>query len=93
MVLSPFFRKLDLTAHITFSVGWFGAVAAFLALAIAGLTSENAQIVASCYISMEFVTWGVIVQACAGTLATGIFQSSLTQWGYSVITGLWQNFC
>jgi len=93
MVLSPFFRKLGLIAHITFSVGWFGAVAAFLALAIAGLTSENAQVVASCYISMEFVTWFVIVQACAGTLATGIFQSLLTQWGYSVITGLWQNFC
>lgn len=81
MVLSPFFRKLGLTAHITFSVGWFGAVAAFLALAIAGLTSENAQVVASCYISMELVTWFVIVPACAGTLGTGIFQSLLTQWG------------
>ena len=41
MTLTPFFRKLGLTVHITFSVGWFGAVAGFLALAIAGLTSQN----------------------------------------------------
>src|SRR5690606_3457214 len=56
-------------------------VAAFLALAIAGLTSENAQVVVSCYISLELITLFVIVPACAGTLATGIFQSLLTQWG------------
>jgi hypothetical protein len=81
MLLSPFSRKLGLTAHITFSVGWFGAVAAFLALAIAGLTSEQAQIVVSSYISMELVTWFVIIPACVGTLLTGVFQSLVTQWG------------
>lgn len=81
MLLSPFFRKLGLTAHITFSVGWFGAVAAFLALAIAGLTSENPQIVVSCYLSMDLIAWFVIIPACLGTLVTGIVQSLLTQWG------------
>ena len=34
--MSPRLRKLALTAHVTFSVGWLGAVAAFLALSIAG---------------------------------------------------------
>lgn len=33
-MLTPRVSKLILTAHITFSVAWFGAVAAFLALAI-----------------------------------------------------------
>ncbi len=34
--MTPIVRKFALTAHITFSVGWLGAVAGFLALAIAG---------------------------------------------------------
>ena len=38
-------RKFALTAHVTFSVGWLGADAGFLALAIVGLTSGDAQMV------------------------------------------------
>lgn len=81
MLMSPFFRKFGLTAHITFSVGWFGAVAGFLALAIAGLTSQNSQIVVSSYLSMDLITWFVILPACFGTLLTGLIQSLATQWG------------
>jgi hypothetical protein len=79
--MSPFFRKLGLTAHITFSVGWLGAVAGFLALAIAGLTSQNSQVVVSSYISMDLISWFVILPACFGTLLTGIVQSLGTPWG------------
>src|SRR5688572_3595978 len=81
MLLSPFFRKLGLTAHVTFSVGWFGAVSVFLVLAIAGLTSQNPQLVVSCYLSMDLIAWFVIIPACFGSLITGIVQSLLTQWG------------
>lgn len=81
MLMTPFFRRFGLTAHITFSVGWFGAVAGFLALAIAGLTSQNIQIVVSSYISMDLLTWFVILPACFGTLLTGVIQSLGTQWG------------
>ena len=38
-------RKLALTAHIISSVGWLGAIAGFLALALAGLTSEDPELV------------------------------------------------
>lgn len=81
MTLSPFLRKLGLTAHITFSLGWFGAVVAFLTLAITGLTSQNSQLVASCYLSMDLISWFVILPACFGTLLTGLVQSLGTQWG------------
>ena len=37
--MTPALRKLTITAHVAFSVGWLGAVAAFLVLSIAGLTS------------------------------------------------------
>jgi hypothetical protein len=36
-----------LTAHITSSVGWFGAVVVFLALAVAGVNSANNQPIAN----------------------------------------------
>lgn len=39
MTLTPQLSKVVLTSHITFSVGWLGAIAVFLVLAIAGVTS------------------------------------------------------
>ena len=45
MSMTPHLRKFALTAHITFSVGWLGAVVPYLVLAIVGLTSHDAQMV------------------------------------------------
>lgn len=70
-----------LTAHITFSVGWLGAVAVFLAHSIAGLTSEDTMIVRTAYLAMNLSAWIIILPACMGGLLTGIFQSISTQWG------------
>jgi hypothetical protein len=74
-------RKLVLTAHITVSVGWFGAVAAFLALAIAGLTSRDAQMVRTAYAAMELTARFVIVPLAIASLLSGIVQSLGTPWG------------
>ena len=41
--MTPHLRKLALTAHIIFSVGWLGAVACFLVLSVAGLHSITGQ--------------------------------------------------
>ena len=45
MALTPRLRKLALTTHVTASVGWLGAVVAFLALSLTGLTSHDPQTV------------------------------------------------
>jgi hypothetical protein len=74
-------RKLVLTAHIIFSVGWFGAVAAFLALAVAGLTSRDAQMVRTAYAAMELTARWVIVPLAVASLLSGIIQSLGTPWG------------
>lgn len=42
--MTPRLRKFALTAHVTFSVGWLGAVAGFIALAVAGLINQDAQL-------------------------------------------------
>ena len=81
MTLTPRLRQLALTAHITCSVGWVGAVACFLALAVAGLTSANEQMVRSAYISMDLVGWLVIVPLCIASLLTGLIQALGTPWG------------
>lgn len=81
MIMKPFFQKFMLLSHITFSVGWFGAVAGFLALSIAGLISKDNQIIRSAYISMELIGWFVIVPFNFGSLLTGIVQSLGTRWG------------
>ena len=61
MTMTPRLRKFALTAHVTFSVGWLGTVAAFLALAVAGMTSQDAQLMKAAYLAMELTTWFVIV--------------------------------
>jgi hypothetical protein len=81
MTMNPSFRKFALTTHITFSVGWFGAVAGFLALALAGLMSEDTQTVRSSYLSMDLIAWFVIVPACLASLLSGVVQSLGTPWG------------
>jgi hypothetical protein len=81
MLMTSGVRKFALTTHVTSSVGWFGAVAAFLSLAITGLLSQNAQTVRAAYLSMELTTWVVIVPLSVAALLTGIVQSVGTTWG------------
>ncbi|WP_222840656.1 hypothetical protein [Hymenobacter sp. BT190] len=81
MTMAPALRKFMLTAHITFSVGWLGAVAVFLALAITGLTSSDALLVRTAYLAMGLSGWFVIVPSSLGSLATGVVQALGTPWG------------
>ncbi len=81
MTTTPGLRKFALTAHVTSSVGWLGAVAAFLALAVAGLTGRDAQLVRGGYLAMELTGWYVIVPLCLASLLTGLVQSLVTPWG------------
>lgn len=81
MTMPPHLRKFMLTAHVIASVGWLGAVAAFLALAVAGLTSQDAQRVRAAYLAMELTGWYVLVPLCLASLLTGVVQALGTSWG------------
>lgn len=74
-------RKLALATHVTSSVGWLGAVASFLALAIAGVVSQDTQTVRGAYLAMEVTTWFVIVPLAFASLLTGLVVSLGTPWG------------
>lgn len=79
--MSPALCKFMLTAHITFSVGWLGAVVVFLALAITGLTSSDALLVRTAYLAMGMSGWFIIVPSSLGSLVTGVVQALGTPWG------------
>ena len=81
VMMTPAMRKFVLTAHITSSVGWLGAVAAFLALGIAGLTSSDSQRVRAAYLAMDMTGWLVIVPLSFATLVTGLINSLGSAWG------------
>lgn len=82
MTLTPGLRKLVRTAHVTFTVGWLGAVVGFLALAIAGLTSRDAQIVSAAYLAMALIFRFVILPfSFVPLLLTGPLLSIGTPWG------------
>jgi hypothetical protein len=81
MLMSPGVRKFALVAHVTASVGWLGAVGAFLALAVTGLTSQNLPIVRGSYVAMELIGWCVIVPLSFAALLSGLIQSLGTTWG------------
>ena len=81
MMMTPQLRKFALTAHVTSSVGWFGAVAGFLALALTGLAGRDAQRAQAAYLAMESISWLVIVPLSLASLVTGIAQALGTPWG------------
>jgi hypothetical protein len=81
MIMASQLRKFALTAHVACSVGALGAVAGFLALAVVGLTSPDAQMVRGAYISIELVAKSVIFPLLLASLATGFVQALGTTWG------------
>lgn len=79
--MSPSLRKLNLTAHVTTSVGWLGAVAGFLVLSIAGLSSSDTETVRGAYLTMNLLGQYLIVPLSLAALGTGLLQSLGTHWG------------
>ena len=80
-MMSPGLRKFTLTAHVTSSVGWLGAVGTFLMLGIVGLSSRDREIVRAVYLSMNLIGQFVVVPLSFATLITGLIESLGTQWG------------
>lgn len=70
-----------LTAHVTSSVGWLGALGGFFVLAVAGLASEDPQTVRAAYPAMDLIARFVIVPLALASVLTGLVQALGTPWG------------
>jgi hypothetical protein len=81
MAFAPAARRFTFTTHVTSSVGWVGAVAVFLALAVIGLTSKDEATVRGAYLVMAPAAWFVLVPLAHASLFSGIVLSLGTSWG------------
>jgi hypothetical protein len=79
--MAPGVRKLVLTVHLTSSLGWIGALVAYLALGLAASSGQDPATVRAAWIAMEVTGWSVIVPLAVAALLTGLAMSLGTPWG------------
>lgn len=81
MTMGPGLRKLALATHLSCSVGWLGAVAAYLTLDVAVATSHEPQLLRAAWVGMGLIVSWAIVPLAFGSLVTGLLMSLGTKWG------------
>ena len=79
--MNPGVRRLVYTLHLSTSIGWLGAVLAFLAVAAIGLTSSGEAVVRGAYLVMAPAAWLVLVPLAHASLVSGVVLSLGTAWG------------
>jgi uncharacterized membrane protein len=81
MTMPPRLRKAVLTAHVITSVGWLGAVLAYLALDVTAATSRNVPLVRAAYLAMEVTVVYAVVPLALASVFIGIVNALGTPWG------------
>jgi hypothetical protein len=81
MVIPPRLRKLVLTLHIASSVGWFGAVAAYIALDLTAVISDDVQLVRAAYLAMGLTIWYAVVPLAIASVPIGVVNALSSPWG------------
>ena len=74
-------RRVFLTLHLTVSVGWVGAVVAYLVLGVAADASRSAPTIRGAWIGMELLGWYAVIPIALASLSTGIIMAIGTPWG------------
>ena len=74
-------RQAVLVFHVVASVGWMGAVLAFIVLDVATVSSEAEAVLRASYVGMDLVTRWAIVPLAAAAFASGLLISLGTKWG------------
>ncbi|UOY03088.1 hypothetical protein [Blastococcus sp. PRF04-17] len=81
MTLPPRWRKAVLTTHVVTSVGWLGAVGAYIALDLVASLSGEADRVRAAHLAMEVTATSVIVPLAIASVVIGIINALSTSWG------------
>ncbi len=74
-------RKIWLTTHIGFSVGWLGAAYCMLVLGAVGLLADDRSLRVAAYRLMHLFDEAVNIPLGLSMLATGLVVSLRTKWG------------
>lgn len=78
--MSPPVRRFALLVHVTCSVGWIGAVVAYIALGVAATVGDSGTVRAA-WTAMEIVGWYVLVPLALGSWGTGLVMALGSRWG------------
>jgi hypothetical protein len=79
--MPPALRKFALAVHLALSIGWIGAVAAYISFDVATVTTQDAQTLRAAYLAMESIARSVIVPLALASLLTGLVVALGTKWG------------
>ena len=74
-------RTLLLALHLTASVGWVGAVCAYLVLAVAIPVSGDAGTALAAWTGMELVGWYALAPLSVLALVSGVVLALTSRWG------------
>ncbi len=80
-MLNPATRKFSLSVHLTVSVGWIGAVVAYVGLGVTAGRTDDPELIRSMWLAMEVIGWYVIVPLALASLVTGLLMALGTKWG------------
>lgn len=79
--MHPRLRKLTLSVHLVVSVGWIGALAAYLVLDVTTATSRELEMLRAAYLGMDLMVSSIIVPLAVASFVTGLVMSIGTRWG------------
>lgn len=74
-------RRASIALHVVSSIGWIGAAAGYLTLAIAASVSDEPSTIRAAWIGMEISGWYGIVPLGVLAFLTGLVMSLGTAWG------------
>lgn len=81
MTAPPAVRRLLLTVHVSTSLGWLGALIAYLALDITAAVSHDVELVRGFYLAMDALVDFVIVPLALASVVIGVVNALSTPWG------------
>ena len=79
--MKPAARRALLVVHIGTTVGWLGAVAASLTLAVVALATTDTTVANAALLTLEPLGWAALVPMSLASLASGVIQSLASPWG------------
>lgn len=81
MTMAPRLRKAVLTAHVVTSVGWLGAVLAYIPLDVTAVSTTDAGRARAAYLAMEVTAVYAIIPLAIASVLIGVVNALGTPWG------------
>ena len=81
MNLTANYRKALLTTHIVSSVGWVGAILAYLVLDLVATFGQDIGMVQAAFVAMGLIVLYCIVPLALASVLVGVLQALVTPWG------------